>query len=300
MPLLTSENQADILRACLHLLEEGREVGVNALAIFLNRPEVEIERGVEALVATGHLEGGCQLTEAGRRQALALTRAHRLLESYLQSRDGVPLEQIHGEADRLEHRVSALEIERIAEVLNHPRFDPHGDPIPTRSGVLPNIRRVPLPEWPENREGRIAHIEDEPVESCRELVALGVSRGARIRILRPGVLWHHGRHLEVPESLWPLIGIEPLADGERLARDGRALTEFADGEAAEIIELDPSCTGAARHRMLDIGLVPGTKVVPDFSAAFGGPRMYRVRGTCVALRREQTNGILAKSWEEPS
>ena len=298
MPSLNSEIQADILRACLHREEEGGEAGCAYLAEFLRRPEAEISRAMEGLVGGGLMEVAGGLTEAGRRQALSLTRAHRLLESYLKVRDGVPLERVHGEADRLEHRISPLEIERIADALSHPRFDPHGDPIPTRRGDLPPITRISLSKWPPGKEGRIAHIEDEPVAECQELVAFGIARGARVRVLGNGSLWHHGRTIPVPDRLWKMIGVEPLAAAEKESGDCRTLAEFAEGESAEIVELDPACTGPARHRMLDLGLVPGTKVVPDFSAAFGGPRTYRIRGTCIALRREQSAGILARAWED--
>ncbi len=298
MPSLNSEIQADILRACLHREEEGGEADTAFFAGFLHRPEKEIARALADLAAGGLMEENGALTEPGRRQALSLTRAHRLLESYLQTRDGMPLERVHGEADRLEHHVSPLEIEKIADALSHPRFDPHGDPIPTRRGNLPQIKRVPLSKWPPGEEGRITHIEDEPMADCQELVSLGISRGARVRVLEEERLWHHGKTIPVPVRLWKMIGVEPLAVEEMGSADCRTLAEFSEGEPAEVVELDPACTGPARHRMLDLGLVPGTKVVPDFSAAFGGPRTYRIRGTCIALRREQSAGILARAWEE--
>lgn len=298
MPPPNSEIQADILRACLRREEEGGACGSAFLSGLLHHPDAHIHRALSVLVAGGLINENAGLTEAGRRQAISLTRAHRLLESYLQARDGLPLEQLHPEADRLEHSVSPLEIEKIADSLSHPRFDPHGDPIPTRRGGLPMITRVPLSKWPVGQEGRITHIEDEPVADCRELVSLGITRGARVRVLGEGSLWHHGRIIPVPTRLWKMVGIEQLAEGEAEGGDCRSLTEFCEGEAAEIVELDPACTGPSRHRMLDLGLVPGTRVVPDFSAAFGGPRTYRLRGTCIALRREQALGILARARRE--
>lgn len=91
-----------------------------------------------------------------------------------------------------------------------------------------------------------------------------------------------------------MIGIEPLSPDDEPSDDAVPLSDFLPGSPAKIIELDPLCVGPARHRLLDLGIVPGTIVVPDFAASFGGPVAYRIRGTCVALRREQTSGILAK------
>ena len=294
---LNSEVQADVLKAWLQAEEMGQKPEAALLASTLGRQEREVAAAVAALAEAGLIDGGGNLNEAGRRQAIALTRSHRLLEAYLQSRDGVALEKVHHEADRLEHTTSPLEIERIADELSNPRFDPHGDPIPTREGVMPSIVRVPLAHWPRGVEGRIAHIEDEPGEACREIVRLGVCRGARIRVLGPEKIWHHGRVFELPAPLWDSIGVEGLAPGEREAGGCTTLAEIPAHEVAEIVELDPACTGPARHRLLDLGLVPGTRIVPDFSAAFNGPRTYRIRGTCIALRREQAAGILARPLE---
>jgi DtxR family Mn-dependent transcriptional regulator len=125
MPSLNSEIQADILRACLHREEEGGEADAAFFASFLHRPEEEIVRALAGLVSGGLMEEGGALSEPGRRQALSLTRAHRLLESYLQTRDGMPLEEVHGEADRLEHRVSPLEIEKLADALIRLYYERH-------------------------------------------------------------------------------------------------------------------------------------------------------------------------------
>lgn len=301
MPAPNSEIHADLLKACLHLAENFAEnhhpnpsLSPSALATFLKHPQEEIARAFAALQKEDLISESGALTDAGRRRALALARSHRLIEAYLLKQEGVPLTEIHNKAERLEHDLTPTQIEKIADSLNHPRFDPHGDPIPTRNGWLPKIKRTPLQKWHPGREGRIAHIEDEPVQDCISLLEKGIARGARIRILGEDSLWHHGITLSLPRHLWPMISVEPLSDDDEPAENCKTLAEFQHGETAKIIELDPRCTGPARHRLLDLGIVPGTLVTPDFAASFGGPVAYRIRGTCVALRKEQTTGILAK------
>lgn len=294
MLTLNSEIQADILKTYLHFEEQERVPTVSEMAVFLQHSEREVEQALEGLKQAEliHAQGG--FTEPGRRHALAQVRTHRLLEVYLRTQTGLPIERVHREADRMEHGLSPLEVEKIADALSHPRYDPHGDPIPTRGGLLPVMKRVALSKWPSQLEGRIAHIEDEPEEDCRKIVALGIARGARVRVEGESLIWHHGRTIAFPKHLWTMIGVEPLASDEKSYPESRPLADFSEGEIAEIIELDPLCIGAARNRLLDLGIVSGTRIIPDFAAPFGGPRTYRIRGTCIALRREQSMGILAR------
>lgn len=88
--------------------------------------------------------GSVELTESGRSHALAMVRRHRLIETFLVVALGYRWDQVHDEAENLEHAVSDFLIERIDELLDHPSRDPHGDPIPSADGVLilPEARRL--------------------------------------------------------------------------------------------------------------------------------------------------------------
>src|SRR4029453_12416554 len=79
---------------------------------------------------------GVQLTAAGQRVALEVLRHHRLLELYLAEALGMPWDQVHAEAEKLEHAISPELSELIAEKLGHPTHDPHGDPIPSADGII--------------------------------------------------------------------------------------------------------------------------------------------------------------------
>src|ERR671912_1884775 len=90
---------------------------------------------------------GASLTERGREEALRLVRRHRLIETFLLEHLGYSWQEVHEEAERLEHAVSDAFTERLAEFLGHPGHDPHGDPIPAADGTLaPEEGTVPLSE----------------------------------------------------------------------------------------------------------------------------------------------------------
>jgi DtxR family Mn-dependent transcriptional regulator len=89
-------------------------------------------------------ETGPQLTDLGRESALRLVRTHRLWERYLADRTGVPAGEWHAEAERMEHTLSPEQADALASRLGHPAWDPHGDPIPTPGGHLPEVERVTL------------------------------------------------------------------------------------------------------------------------------------------------------------
>lgn len=104
---------------------------------------------------------GASLTELGRVEALRLVRRHRLIETFLLQHLGYSWEEVHEEAERLEHAVSDAFTERLAEFLGHPEHDPHGDPIPTVEGALEPDDSFPLAESEAGRKVRIYKVRDE-------------------------------------------------------------------------------------------------------------------------------------------
>ena len=118
----------------------ARRVGVSAPAVS------KMLRRLAALkLIRVHPSTGIHLTPFGERTALQTIRKHRLIELFLVRELGYHWDEVHAEAERLEHiSISPLFEERIAEKLGHPDFDPHGDPIPTAEGHMPNIQEIPL------------------------------------------------------------------------------------------------------------------------------------------------------------
>jgi DtxR family Mn-dependent transcriptional regulator len=104
---------------------------------------------------------GASLTERGRGEALRLVRRHRLIETFLLEHLGYSWEEVHDEAERLEHAVSDGFTERLAEFLDHPDHDPHGGPIPTADGGLAPDDSFPLSEAVVDQRVRIFEVSDE-------------------------------------------------------------------------------------------------------------------------------------------
>src|ERR671921_2159474 len=104
---------------------------------------------------------GASLTERGREEALRLVRRHRLIETFLLEHLAYSWEEVHEEAERLEHAVSDAFTERLAEFLDHPGHDPHGGPLPTADGKLEPDDSFPLSEAPVGGRVRIFKVSDE-------------------------------------------------------------------------------------------------------------------------------------------
>ncbi|BAW01020.1 DtxR family iron (metal) dependent repressor [Thermus thermophilus] len=215
-PPLT-EAQEDYLKH-LFLLEEalGGPVPTQALAERLSVKPPSVTEMLKKLKALGLLEHepyrGARLTERGRRVALEVLRHHRLLEAYLHQALGYGWEEVHQEAERLEHVISEDLEERIAEYLGHPPFDPHGDPIPTKDLALPSSQALPLTEAPLGR-ARVARALAQDRGTLNLLARLGLVPGRPLRVLEKG----EGVRVEVagevyllPRALAQAVGVEPL------------------------------------------------------------------------------------------
>lgn len=128
---------------------------------------------------------GVELTAAGERMALEVIRHHRLLESFLAEALGMPWDQVHDEAEVLEHYISEELEERIAVALGDPDRDPHGDPIPDRDLTISDpAPGVPLLELGDGRAGTFARVSDGRPEMLRFLDAAGIRPGVVLRVLR--------------------------------------------------------------------------------------------------------------------
>src|ERR1700752_2320289 len=129
----------DYLKVIYHLSSQGGFATTSDIASKLDVAPPSVSGMVKRLSDTGLIEHvpyrGVQLTAQGRRVALQMIRRHRILESYLTSKLGYDWGDVHVEAEQLEHAVSEKLIERMADALGEPRYDPHGAPIPTAAGA---------------------------------------------------------------------------------------------------------------------------------------------------------------------
>lgn len=126
---------------------------------------------------------GVRLTPAGERVALEVVRHHRLLELYLVEALGYSWDEVHDEAEHLEHYISEKLEARIAAHLGSPDFDPHGDPIPALDGTLPSHRGRRLDDLAAGSTASVAQVCDQDPDRLRYMAELGVVPGARIEVL---------------------------------------------------------------------------------------------------------------------
>lgn len=127
---------------------------------------------------------GVTLTAAGEKLALEVIRHHRLLELYLMEALGFTWDEVHEQADILEHVISEKLEERIAAALDHPEFDPHGDPIPTREGVIASVEAQPLSSVPVETTAVVTRIPDDTnSEMLRYLAEQGLTPGAVLHVV---------------------------------------------------------------------------------------------------------------------
>jgi DtxR family Mn-dependent transcriptional regulator len=125
---------------------------------------------------------GVRLSPTGEKIALEVIRHHRLIELYLSQALGYSWDEVHEEADRLEHVISEQLEARIAAALGNPEIDPHGDPIPALDGTIPNRELTLLAELPIDRQGIVSRIIDQSPEVLRYLSDLGLVPGAQIML----------------------------------------------------------------------------------------------------------------------
>ena len=123
---------------------------------------------------------GITLTDKGEKLALKMVRKHRILETYLHQKLGYPWDQVHAEAEELEHAASDKLIAAMERALGNPRVDPHGDPIPTSDGQLPQVSTLPLVQAPLNTPATVARIKDNQAELLRFLESVGIVPGCQL------------------------------------------------------------------------------------------------------------------------
>ncbi len=181
-----SPSAQDYLKAIYRLTREGQAATTNALAAALGVAPASVTGMLKRLAAEQpplvryRPRRGATLTPAGQRIALETLRRHRLLELFLVRVLGYGWDEVHEEAERLEHAISARMEARIARLLGEPAFDPHGHPIPAEDLTVPPARGTPLARAAVGARGRVVSVSDADSAALRRLSALG---------LRPGVVF---------------------------------------------------------------------------------------------------------------
>lgn len=185
LPDKTQDYLKTIWGICDH---EGKPATLGAVAARLGQKNSTASEAIKRLADNGlvHHEryAGITLTERGQALALAMVRRHRLLETFLVTVLGYTWDEVHDEADLLEHGISDQLLSRIDAYLGHPTKDPHGDPIPTSEGTLSEVETEHLGAVAEGRTVRVERIHDRDDELLRYLADHGIVPGADITVVQ--------------------------------------------------------------------------------------------------------------------
>ena len=177
----------DYLKAIYRLQGAGGQVTMQRLTeeLDLSGPSVtNMVKRLHDLELVRHTRyRDVALTSAGEKVALRVIRHHRLLELYLTESLGYEWDQVHAEAERLEHHVSDELEARIASALGHPTRDPHGDPIPSADGAIDSVSSQVLADLEPGDVAAITRVPDRDPEQLRYLGELGVVPGQTITVL---------------------------------------------------------------------------------------------------------------------
>jgi DtxR family Mn-dependent transcriptional regulator len=189
---ITTESVDDYLKAILELSgPEEERVSSNALARHLSVKAASVTGMLQRLAAQHppfvkyEKHHGARLTNAGKMRALEVIRHHRLLERFLHDILDYSWDEVHDEAERLEHFISERLEDRIAAKLGDPEIDPHGHVIPERSGAVPQREEVPLAKWACGVPATVSSVSDRDASVLREMERMGLRPGVRITV-EPG------------------------------------------------------------------------------------------------------------------
>lgn len=189
-PVVTrsSTMSEDYVRA-IYSAEEWDEggVGVTDLAHMMGVVPSTASENVRRLKEAGLVDHKpyqqVRLTNAGREQAMKMVRRHRILETFLHDVLEFSWDEVHEEAEELEHAVSERFIDRIDQVLGFPACDPHGDPIPRKDGTIQASSTVNVLEVPVDVELEIVRIRDAEPAVLRHFESRGITPGTRLRVV---------------------------------------------------------------------------------------------------------------------
>lgn len=178
----------DYLKNIYELTENGEAASTNALARKLNIKAASVTGMVQKLASAEpalveyHKHQGVTLTKEGKRAALEVIRHHRLLEAWLVQTLGYSWDEVHEEAERLEHAISEDFESRIAAALGHPVRDPHGELIPTAELEMPVDASTPLSSLRPKQIATVQSVKAADTDLLRYLEELGLVPGAQIQV----------------------------------------------------------------------------------------------------------------------
>jgi DtxR family Mn-dependent transcriptional regulator len=245
------------------------------------------------------VDGRYCLTDTGKSYSLRIIRVHRIWESYLADETGLKQTEWHTTADHLEHLTSDDAADQLAADIGNPAFDPHGDPIPSSAGDLPEFQGVPLNKLKKGEHAHIVHLEDEPDYVYSQLVALGLYPGMGIYVLdveKNRISFAaDGEECVLTPLFASSITVKTDSGKQVSMQVPEKLSDLKIGESAEIAGISPNCRGQERRRLMDLGVVPGSKISALLKSASGDPVGYRIMDTTIGIRKSQSDMIFIRA-----
>ena len=271
---------------------------LNSVAGKLSISEDESAKLITKLEEMGLLishHESLQLSSEGRSYALRIIRMHRLWEKYLADETGVDEREWHHSAEEFEHKLTQSDADALAAQIGNPVFDPHGDPIPSKDGKLPDKQGKPLTDLQFGEFASIIHIEDEPDAIYQQLVAEGLYPGMQIRMLESSKervkFTANGEECVLAPLFAKNITVAQVKFEKTVEGKFRNLSSLKIGHKGIILGISKALRGQQRRRLMDLGVVPGTEVVAEMKGAFGDPTAYNIKGASIALRKKLADRI---------
>jgi DtxR family Mn-dependent transcriptional regulator len=291
----------DILKLLYHNQISNKNLTTHDLTDKLNYNNSLLIESISKMIENEliYVDGDSyKLSELGNEYALQIVRAHRLWEKYLSEKTGFDKHEWHERAEKKEHELSIDETNKLAELLGNPKYDPHGDPIPTKSGKIALKNGVSLSTLPVQSVGKIVHIEDEPDIIYRQILAEKIHLDSLIRVVENNpnrVVFHsEGEKFILAPVVAGNITVLVLENTSESEEKTMRLSSLKPLEKAIIIGLSKECRGDNRRRLLDLGFVKGATVAIDLLNPLGDPKSFTIKGTAIALREDQASKILIK------
>jgi len=184
-----SEAVDDYLKAIFQLSgRQERQVSSTEIAVHLSITAASVTNMLQKLAVQDpplvayKKHHGVKLLNAGKKRALEIIRHHRLIETFLNQILDYPWDEVHQEAERLEHFISERFEERIAAKLGHPEFDPHGHAIPAMDGSLPSQEPQSLAQLHPGQSAKVSSVSDKDPEMLRYLASQGIRPGVHLTL----------------------------------------------------------------------------------------------------------------------
>jgi DtxR family Mn-dependent transcriptional regulator len=209
------------LHAILLLADHGQAVDTGDLAKKVGVSDAAASRMLRTLADKGLVRvepyQGAEFTTEGLHRALRVVRRHRLLEAYLHEVMGFDLRQAHERASLMQPVIDETFEDKLDAMLGHPKFDPHGQPIPSKNATWPKVADAPLLDLPAGTGGRVSRVTSDDGDAITYLEGLGIAPGAALSL----------------ESVSPFDGPVAVKVGGKILHLGRRLAatvHVAEGE----------------------------------------------------------------------